>query len=160
MVSVLPPLHLQDDALIAILDQQAGNGPAVDVDHGVQLITAADHQAWVEDVGEQLIERAAAVARQIGADLVPFAVDLVALCAELFEHLLAAERVAGRAPRIAHANLRSPARAGDSARCGPCPTCFGQASQALCPGCACRRATWFALSTVVAALPRPIAVQE
>ena len=62
---------------------------------GGGLIGGADHQAGVEDVGQQLREVIAAVASDIGTNFSPFTIQLVTLCTDLFERLFTSDFVAG-----------------------------------------------------------------
>ena len=53
--------HAEDDPLIVVFDNQAGQVAAVFGDHGDDLIRGSDDEAGVEHVGNELLERRAAV---------------------------------------------------------------------------------------------------
>ena len=92
---LLASLHFQDDALVALFGDEPGDDAALRRDDRAGLIRRADDQARVEDIGQQLLERAAAVHGDVGADFLSLAVNLVALPAHLLEDLLPLVRIAG-----------------------------------------------------------------
>ncbi len=116
----LAALDLQDDAFLAVFGQQSGQHAAVGGRDGRGLVTRADDQAGIEDVGEQLIEIIAPVRGDVGPDLLPYAVDLVALGAELAEDGLAGDGIAGRRANRVSSSARRFARVVGSGGRGSC----------------------------------------
>ncbi len=86
--------HAHDDALLVVLGNQAGEIAAVLRHDGRHLIGGADDEAGIEHVREQLLERGAAIGRDVGADFPALAVNRVALRAEIAKDGLAAMRIA------------------------------------------------------------------
>ena len=89
----LAALELQDEALVAVLLEQAREDSTVGGRDERRLIRGADDEAGVEEIREQLLVGTPAVARDVGSDLLPLAVDLVALGADLLEDGTAGDRV-------------------------------------------------------------------
>src|SRR5262249_37763347 len=75
----LAPLDLERNVPRTLLRDQSGEHAAVAGGHGRRLVGRADDQAGVEHVGKELLERRPAVLRDVGADVLALAVDLVAL---------------------------------------------------------------------------------
>ncbi len=95
MVSVLPPWILRTTRSGASSARRPVRTAAVVGGDGGGLVAGADDEVGVEDVGDELVEVVAAVAGDVGADLLAFSVNLVALGAELAEDFLTVDRVAG-----------------------------------------------------------------
>ena len=79
--------------LRAIFGQQPRDDPAVGRANRASLIGSANHQARIEDVGQELIERAAAVQSDIGADLLTLAVELMTLATDAIENVDSSLRI-------------------------------------------------------------------
>ena len=92
----LAALKLENDSLVAVFDQQAGQDAAFRRCERGGLVAGADHQAGVEHVRDELVEVIAAVGRDLGPDVLALAVNLVALRTDLLEDGLARDRVARR----------------------------------------------------------------
>ena len=60
------------------------------------MVPGADHQAGIEHVGKELLERVAAVGGQIGSHVLSAPVNLVAFAADLVEYSHAGLNVARR----------------------------------------------------------------
>ena len=95
-------LELENDAILAVLDQQAGEHAALGGGNRRGLVARADHQAGVEDVGEQLLEVVASIRGDLRADFLPFAVNLVALGADPLKTACPATG----SPGVVRSNLR------------------------------------------------------
>ena len=121
IVSSLPPwIFSTTRSLPSSASRPVRTRPSVGGDGG-GLVARADDQAGVEDVGDELVEVVAAVRGDVRADVLPLAVDLVALGAELVEDGLAGDRIAGRPADRAGGSGRRPARAAGCAARGSCP---------------------------------------
>ena len=76
-----------------------------------RLVARPDHQAGVEHVRDELIEVIATVGSELGPDVLPLAIDLVAEGADSFEDGLAGHRIARRFAQQARGSRLTRARA-------------------------------------------------
>ena len=117
----LAALQLEDHPFLAVLDQESAQNPSVRRCDRCRLIPLADHQAGVKDVRDELVEVVAAVRGQIGTDILPFAVNLVAQSTDPLEHRLPHDRIALRLSHLAPDSIGDAftSRVSSIANCSP-----------------------------------------
>ena len=97
----------EHDDVLVLLDDDAGQGPAVGRGDDRPGVALADLGAGIDDVQEHRLQVVAAVGRQVGPDLAPLAEEGVAAGALVDEDLPARLGNAGAGPDDARPAVRS-----------------------------------------------------